>query len=106
MLKLFLTCMSFFLQLNTKEDILKNAVNKQLVLAIDFHSMEKILWKSVATCNSLVTNIAQNNCLVPNILQNIFLCVQQKKEIHTGLEQHEDFWVNYPFKQGLMAVCR
>jgi len=27
------------------------------------------------------------NCLVTNILQNIFLCVQQKKEIHTGLKQ-------------------
>jgi len=23
-------------------------------------------------------------------LQNIFFCVQQKKEIHTELEQHED----------------
>jgi len=31
-----------------------------------------------------------NNCLVPIILQNIFLCVQQKKETHTGLQQVED----------------
>ncbi len=27
-----------------------------------------------------------SNCLFTNIFQNIFLCVQQKKEIHTGLE--------------------
>jgi len=27
------------------------------------------------------------NCLVTDILQNNFFCVQQKKEIHTGLEQ-------------------
>ncbi len=34
-----------------------------------------------------------------NILQNICFYVQQKKEIHTGLEQHEwYFWVNYPLK--------
>jgi len=41
-----------------------------------------------------------NNCLVPIVLQNIFLCVQQKKETHTGLQQLEDFhfWVEYPFK--------
>ncbi len=26
-------------------------------------------------------------CLVTNIIQNIIFCVQQKKEIHTGLEQ-------------------
>ncbi len=30
-----------------------------------------------------------NNCLVTHILQNIFFCVQQKKEMHTGLEQLE-----------------
>ncbi len=29
------------------------------------------------------------NCSVSNIIQNIFLCVQQKKDIHTGLEQFE-----------------
>jgi len=29
------------------------------------------------------------NCLVADILQNIFPCVQQKKEIHTGLKQLE-----------------
>ncbi len=55
-------------------------VTKQLMVAIDFHSMEKkILWKSMATVN----------CLVTNILQNIFFCVQQKKEAHTGLVELE-----------------
>jgi len=37
-----------------------------------------LLWKSMAYIN----------CLVTNILQNI-LCVQQKKETHTGLEKLE-----------------
>ncbi len=35
-----------------------------------------LLWKSMVPQNSLVTNF----------LQNIFLCVQQNKEMHTGLE--------------------
>ncbi len=47
------TCMSFFLLLNTKEDILKNVDN-------------------------------QHFCWYP--LTSI--CIQQKKEIHTDLEQH------------------
>ncbi len=38
-----------------------------------------LLWKSMVPQNSLVTNF----------LQNIFLCVQQNKDIHTGLEQLE-----------------
>ncbi len=47
--------------------------------AVDFHNMEKIiLWKSMTTINFLVTHILQNNCIY----------VQQKKEIHTGLEQN------------------
>ncbi len=29
------------------------------------------------------------NCLVTHIIQNIFVCVQQKKETHTDLEQNE-----------------
>jgi len=29
------------------------------------------------------------NCLASHIFQNIFLCVQQYKEIYTGLEQPE-----------------
>jgi len=40
--------MSFFLLLNTKENILKNVVN-QLTVAIDFHISKNILWKSMAT---------------------------------------------------------
>ncbi len=48
-------------------------VAKQLLAAIDFHSMEKkILWKSLGT----------KNYLVANILQNIFFCV-----LIWGLEQ-------------------
>ncbi len=30
------------------------------------------------------------NSLITNFLQNIFLCVQQNKDIHTGLEILED----------------
>ncbi len=52
--------MNVFVLLNTKEDILKNVENRA-VLGLE---------------NSLVTNF----------LQNIFLCVQQNKDIHTGLE--------------------
>ncbi len=47
------TCMSFCLLLNTKQDILMS-VSEQLTVAIDFHSMEKILWESVETGNGLV----------------------------------------------------
>ncbi len=75
--------MGFFLQLNTKEDILKNAgngyqVTKQLTVAIG----KKILWKSMATVNCLLINI------LIKILQNYF-SIQQKKELHMGLEQVE-----------------
>ncbi len=75
--------MGFFLQLNTKEDILKNAgngyqVTKQLTVAIG----KKILWKSMAAVNCLLINI------LIKILQNYF-SIQQKKELHTGLEQVE-----------------
>ncbi len=37
---------------------------------------KKILWKSMVP----------QNCSVSHILQNIFLCVQQNKDIHTGLK--------------------
>ncbi len=40
---------------------------------------KKIRWKSMVP----------QNCSVSHILQNIFLCVQQNKDIHTGLEQLE-----------------
>jgi len=42
---------------------------------IDFQSIFS-LWKSVV-------------CTSTHILQNIIFCVQQKKEIHTGLDQLE-----------------
>jgi len=38
-----------------------------------------------------------------HIISNVFVCVQQKKETHTGLEQHEAEQNNggllYPFKR-------
>jgi len=39
--------------------------------------------------NNRVHQIGCINCLVTDILQNIIFCVQQKKEIHTGLKQLE-----------------
>ncbi len=74
------TCMHFFVLLNTKEDILKKVCNQVVLGTIDFHRRKKIL------CKSMVPQ----NCSVSHILQNIFLCVQQNKHIHTGLELHED----------------
>ncbi len=65
--------MNVFVLPNTKEDILKKVCN-QAVLG---HHCEKIYTMEV--------NGAQN-CSVSQILQNIFLCVQQNKDIHTGLE--------------------
>jgi len=51
-------------------------VTKQLLDHIDFHNMGgRILWESIGPIN-LLTDIFQNN----------FFCVQQKKDIHTGLE--------------------
>jgi len=40
--QLFQTCMSFFLLLNTKEDILKKFGTKQLFGTIDLHSRKKM----------------------------------------------------------------
>ena len=55
-------------------------IARQLMVAIDFHSIFFfLLWKSMGSISRLVTNF----------LQNIFFCVQQKKESHTGFEQHE-----------------
>jgi len=66
-----------FLLLNTKEDILKNDWDFG---TINLHSsFIFLLWKSMLP----------NNHLVPIVLQNIVLCVQQKKETHTGLQQLE-----------------
>ncbi len=69
--------MNVFDLLNTKEDILKN-VGKQSSSGAPLTSIVLffLLWKSMMPQNRLVTNF----------LQNIFLCVQQNKDIHTGLE--------------------
>ncbi len=71
-------CLSFFYQLNTKEDTLKNDGNLTIAGS---HWLElfSILCKPMSTVN----------CLVAHSLQYIFLCVQQKTETHTGLEQLE-----------------
>jgi len=55
---LFQTCTSFFLRLNTKEDIIYMFVTRQLTVVIVF----------------LI------NCLATNILQNIFFSFDQKKK--------------------------
>ncbi len=68
--------MNVFVLLNTEEDILKNVGNRAVLGTIDFHSIVFLLWKSMVPQNSLVTNF----------LQNIFRCVQQNKEMLTGLE--------------------
>ncbi len=54
---------------------------KELLVAIDLHSMETILWKSMATVNFLVINI----------LQDTFFCVQQKKGTSEGWEMTTGF---------------
>jgi len=65
---------------NIKDDILKIVGNPSScgtpLTSIVFFSIQ---WKS----------IPPHNCLVTDNIQNIFLCVQQKRETHTGLEQHE-----------------
>ncbi len=62
--------MSFFLLLNTKEDILKNVGNHMLSVAIDLHIMGKntmeLLWKSMATVSCFgwrkkLTNVVLTN---------------------------------------------
>lgn len=40
-----------------------------------------------------------------NILLNIFFCVSLKKESHTGLEGHDDEWMNYSFSLRLLLIC-
>jgi len=62
--------MSFFLLLNTKEDIYKN------------DSCLAPLMTRVEKKNTMEVNGAK----VPIVLKNIF-CVEQKKETHTGLQQ-------------------
>ncbi len=68
--------MNIFVLPNTEEDILKKVCNQAVLGTIDFNSREK---------NTMEVNGTQN-CSVSHILQNIFLCVQQNKDIHTGLE--------------------
>ncbi len=64
----FQTCINAFVLPNTKEDILKKVCKSLFWGTIDFHSRKK---------------------KYSHILQNNSLCVQQKKDIHTGLERHD-----------------
>jgi len=48
------TSMNFFLLLNTKEDILKNVGNQKVDVP---HSIFLLLWKSMLSIHSLVTDI-------------------------------------------------
>ncbi len=66
----------------------RKLITKQLMVAIDFHSMEKILLKSMATVN---------------ILQNIFFCLFSK-ETHTGLEQLEGVFQSL-YCKSIGGVC-
>jgi len=70
----------FFLLLNTEKDILKNVGNQ---------TVDGSHWIPYRKKKIPLKSMASVNCLVTNNLQNIFYCVQQKKETHTGLEQHE-----------------
>ncbi len=53
--------------------------NKQLIVSTDVYR----------TLSYIMKVSGDRNCSFDNILQNIFFCVQQKKESHTGLEEHE-----------------
>ncbi len=69
--------MNVFILLNTEGDILKNVGNRAVLGTIDFKSIFfLLLWKSMVPQNSLITNF----------LHNIFFCIQQNKDIHTGLD--------------------
>ncbi len=94
---LFQTCMSLFSLLNIKEDILKNVGNQTVsdlhwLFLLHFFS---ILWKSMG----------KKQLFGYPYSSKIFFHVQQKTDIHTGLEQPEvskwwqnfHFWMNYPF---------
>ncbi len=75
-LETFQTCMNVFVLLNKgrySEECGKQRSSGAPLTSIVFFFL---LWKSMVPKNSLVTNF----------LQNVFLCVQQNKEIHTGLE--------------------
>ncbi len=91
----FQTGISFFLMLNTKEDILKNAGNKTVdgqvrcsvsaaphgyvfyvYLRFDLNENSVSVW-----CSWHRTAYLTINCFITSILQNIFFCVQHKKKL-------------------------
>jgi len=70
--------MSFITLLNTKDDVLKNVDNQTADVAYSVKSYYGSQW-SILWTSTVWVEIT--------ILQNIIVCVQQKKEIHTGLKQ-------------------
>jgi len=73
--------MSFFLLLNTKEDILKNV--GEFTVAIDFHSI-------------FFPTMEVNGCHQLSGYPKYLLLYSTEKETHTSLEpQNFHFWVNY-----------
>ncbi len=56
----------FLSSVELKRRHLKNFGNQKLTVAIDFHSMEKILWKSMATVNCLEDRVMTFCFKIPN----------------------------------------
>ncbi len=79
--------MNVFVLLNTKEDILKNVGNR----AVLGH-----YWLPCNFFSTVDVNGAQNS-LVTSFLLNIYICVQQNKDIHTGLELLEGELITFTF---------
>jgi len=54
-----------------------------------FNTVKEIVHPKIKILSSF--SVLGHLCIFfpPKILQNIFLCVQQNKDIHTSLEQHE-----------------
>ncbi len=63
----FQSCVSFFLMLNIKEDILKNAGIKHLMVPLDFHSIYFDNTTMEINGDQLIVNYL--------VLQNIFICL-------------------------------
>ncbi len=98
----------------TQNDVIiysASSISRPVWMCLFCWTQRKIFWRMWGTeqfwiivfSSTVEVNGAQNS-LITNFLQNIFLCVQQNKHIHTGLEilgwVNDDefhFWVNYPF---------
>ncbi len=79
------TYTNVFLLLNTKDDILKNVVIKQLLVAIDFHSME----------NTMEVNGDQK--------LSVYKLSSKYHLLYNSSVIIFHFWVKYPFKKAIMS---